>query len=278
MYFVFGISMGNRIDQTFTDLSAAGRAGLFPFLVAGQGGLETTVALILKLQSLGVSGIEVGFPFTDPVADGPVIQAAFNDALAGGATVKKVFDALQGAREKITIPLVAMVSASIVYRVGIDAFLDRAGPAGFDGVIIPDLSLEEAPAIKEKIVERDLRLVMLVAPTSSPERQERIARLATGFVYYMSVTGITGERDALPAELAENLRRLKALANIPVLVGFGISRADHVRLVSGVADGAIAGSAIVRRITEAQADGADQAGIVDRVGTYVGELLTGLDA
>jgi len=267
----------NRIDEMLGDLARNNKKGLFPFLVAGQGGLDTTIDMIVRFQELGASGIELGFPFTDPIADGPIIQNAFSDALADGVTVAGVFQALQRGRGRITIPLVAMVSASIVYRIGIDKFLDQAYSTGFDGLIIPDLSLEEAPAIKDKVAARDMRLVMLVAPTSSRDRQERIAAIATGFIYYMSVAGITGERNELPVELVDNVRRLKGLSNMPVLVGFGIGNPDQVRLVCSVADGAIVGSAFVRRIKQAHNAGAASNELVDRVGSYLAELLTGLD-
>jgi len=268
----------NRIDAKLAELAETGSKGLFPFLVAGQAGVDTTIDLILRFQRVGACGIELGFPFTDPIADGPVIQTAFNSALSDGVTVREILQAVRDAREKIHIPLIAMVSASIVYRVGVDAFLDQAREAGFDGVIVPDLSLEEAPVVKDKIASRDMRLVMLVAPTSSVARQERIAKIATGFIYYMSVTGITGERDKLPADLVENVDRLKTLSGMPVLVGFGIKGPEQVRLVCSVADGAIVGSALVRRITTAQTENTPPAEIVDQAGQFLTELLSGLDS
>lgn len=267
----------NRIDEKLAELARNGRGGLFPFLAAGQGGLETTVNLILRFQQLGACGIELGFPFSDPVADGPVICGAFSTALEAGTTVRGVFDTVEQAKDQITIPMIAMVSVSIVYRVGITAFLDRARQVGFDGIIIPDLSLEEAPAVAEEVAKRDLKFVMLLAPTSSLERQQRIAKTATGFLYYMSVAGITGERDTLPPELAGNVRKLKELSAMPVLVGFGISSGEQVRSVCSVADGAIVGSAFVRRIAELLDSGADGDVIVDRAGQYLTELLSGLD-
>jgi len=254
-------------------LNKAGRKGLFPFLVAGQGGLPTTMAIVERFQQLGASGIEVGFPFTDPVADGPVIKNAFNEALLGGTTAHKIFEAFAAAKSRNTIPLIAMVSASIVYRIGIDTFIDLAADAGFSGLIIPDLSLEEAPVVKERADRRDLRMVMLVSPTSSVQRQERIATLATGFIYYMSVVGITGERTQLPADLGDNVRRLRTLAGKPVAVGFGIKTAEQVRQVCTGADGAIVGSAFVRRIGDAIAEQADP---VDAAASYLSDLLAGV--
>lgn len=268
--------MVNRIDQRFNELASDGRKGLFPFLVAGQPDLKTTQELIKCLETLGVSGIELGFPFTDPVADGPVIQNAFTQALAQGSSVSGIMRAIGEIRSQVSIPIIAMVSASIVYRVGVDSFLEQAARAGFDGFIIPDLSLEEAPVIAEKVKKLDLRLILLVSPTSPEDRQELIARTATGFIYYMSIAGITGEREKLPEELPGNVKRLKALSGIPVLVGFGIKSPEQVRQVCRVADGAIVGSAIVRRIAESIEQGADRDQTLVWVEDYVRELMTGI--
>lgn len=268
--------MANRIDQKFNELSAQGAKGLFPFLVAGQPDLKTTQQLIQRLEKLGVAGIELGFPFTDPIADGPVIQNAFTQALAGGISVAAIMQAIGEIRSQVSIPIIAMVSATIVFRIGVDNFLSQAARAGFDGFIIPDLSLEEAPAIAERVKKLDLRLVLLVSPTSPAERQEHIAKMATGFIYYMSIAGITGERDKLPEELPANVARLKKLSGIPVLVGFGIKSPEHVRQVCHVADGAIVGSAIVRRIAQSLEQGAKPDQTLVSVEEYVRELMTGL--
>ncbi len=264
----------NRLDQTFARLAENNSKGLFPFIVAGQGGMSATIDVIGKFQELGASGIELGFPFTDPIADGPVICGAFAEAVEAGVTVHEIFKVLQEHRDEIQIPLIAMVSASIVYRIGLEKFFDQAVKAGIAGFIIPDLSLEEAPAAKELIEARGLKLAMLVSPTSSQERQTRIAELASGFIYYMSVAGITGERTKLPEELPDNVRKLKELSGKPVLVGFGIKDAQQVKLVCSVADGAIVGSAFVRRMDEAIAE--DAAGAAEKMGVYLQELLAGL--
>ncbi len=269
--------MTNRIDEKFAELKASGRKGLFPFLVAGQPDVATTINIIQRLEKIGAAGVELGIPFTDPVADGPVIQSAFTEALSEGVTVAKIFRAIAEARSTIRIPIVAMVSASIVYKIGVDAFLRRAAQAGIDGFIIPDLSLEEAPVVAEKVAGLDLRLAMLVSPNTPSERQERIAKVATGFLYYMSVTGITGERDRLPEDLVANVAKLKETSGIPVLVGFGIKTAAQVRQVCSVGDGAIVGSAIVRRIAQAKEQGKKQDEILRSVEDYVSELLTGAE-
>jgi tryptophan synthase alpha chain len=268
--------MANRIDLKFAELSAKGRKGLFPFLVAGQPDIATTISLIRRFEQLGVSGIELGFPFSDPVADGPVIQNAFTHAVEQGVTVAKILDAVREARPKITIPLIAMISASLVFKIGVKNFIARAAQAGIDGFIIPDLSLEEAPGLAEKVAAHDLRLVMLVSPNTPPERQEKIAKSASGFLYYMSVAGITGERDKLPDDLPKKVAHLKAISGIPVLVGFGIKTPDQVRQVNSVADGSIVGSAIVRRIAQAKDQGQTPDQIVETASAYVAELMTGV--
>jgi len=268
--------VANRIDQKFSELASTGRKGLFPFLVAGQPNLEVTKKLIVRLEKTGVSGIELGFPFTDPVADGPVIQNAFTQALENGITIEQIMKAVSEIRSEVSIPILAMVSASIVYRIGIDKFIDKAGNAGFDGFIIPDLSLEEAPVISEKVLKADLRLAMFASPTSTPQRVEKITKTAKGFIYYMSVAGITGERDKLPDDLPKKVAHLQELSGIPLLVGFGIKTPEQVRQVCSVADGAIVGTAFVRTIAKAQQQHQSDSAIIEAVETYAKELLTGL--
>ncbi len=268
--------MPNRIDQKFSELIAKKQKGLFPFLVAGQPDIATTINLIRRFEKLGVSGIELGFPFTDPVADGPVIQNAFSQALEHGVTVAKIFDAVREARPSVAIPLIAMISASIVYKIGPENFIARAAQAGIDGFIIPDLSIEEAPGLAQKVAAHNLRLAMLVAPNTPASRQEKIAQSASGFLYYMSVAGITGERDRLPEDLPKKVARLKEISGIPVLVGFGIKTPDQVRQVNAVADGTIVGSAIVRRITQAKDQNQTPDQIVETASAYVAELMTGV--
>jgi tryptophan synthase alpha chain len=268
--------VANRIDQKFQELAAGGKKGLFPFLVAGQPSLDVTKKLIVSLEKAGVSGIELGFPFTDPVADGPVIQNAFTHALENGITVAQIMNAVREIRSQVHIPILAMVSASIVYRIGIEKFIEQAGKSGFDGFIIPDLSLEEAPAVSEKVLKADLRLAMFASPASTPQRIDKITQTAKGFIYYMSVAGITGERDKLPDDLPKNVTHLKELSGIPVLVGFGIKTPEQVRLVCSVADGAIVGTAFVRTIDNAMQARHSDSAVIEAVETYAKDLLTGL--
>lgn len=225
--------------------------GLWPFLPAGYPDISFTGALLRGLAKLPIRGVELGFPFSDPIADGPVIQAAFTAALEKGLRVNQVFDAVRSARgDGVAYPIVAMVSASIVYRLGAETFVASAEEAGFDGLIIPDLSLEEAPKLATACGKADLRLCMLTAPTTPADRLRRIAEISSGFLYYVSVQGVTGQRDTLPVDLEAHVRQIKAESGLPTLVGFGISQPEHVKTVCGFADGAIVGSAIVRRMTE----------------------------
>ncbi len=266
----------NRINTTFASLTASGGKALMPYVTAGYPNLETTGRLLQAMPEAGASVIELGFPYSDPIADGPVIQESFHRALTAGLHVDDVFRQVASVRNGVDAALIAMVSFSIIYRIGVDRFIARAAESGFDGLIIPDLSLEEAPSVAEQTARAGLCLVMLAAPTSSPERFERLGRISQGFVYYIAVAGTTGERDQLPADLVDNVRRLREIGGKPVCVGFGVSRPEHVRTVCQVADGAIVGSAIVRRIT-AGVDAGDAAeAIVESVSAFVAELAGGL--
>jgi tryptophan synthase alpha chain len=259
------------VAQTFSDLKAKKQIALMPFLPAGYPDLETTAKLLPALESAGANIIEIGIPFSDPIADGPVIQESFTKALAKGLKLKDLFATVKKARASVNIPLVGMVSFSVAYRNGVEKFAATLKDAGFDGLILPDLPPPEAASVCAKIQAAGLDTILLVAPTTTAERRKEIARLSSGFVYYLSVAGITGERNALPAELADGVRQMKSLSNRPVCVGFGISTAEHVAQLAGVADGAIVGSAVVRRITQAIEKGPEA--IVSSVSGYCRELL-----
>jgi tryptophan synthase alpha chain len=223
------------------------------------------------LERAGASAIEVGIPFSDPIADGPVVQEAFTAALSRGLKLKDILRTVREARSSVSIPLVSMVSYSIVFRYGAERYFADAREAGFDGLILPDLPPPEAEAICEKVRKAGLDTILLIAPTTSRERRKEIARLCSGFIYYLSVTGITGERQKLPEDLAAQLRQLKQIGDTPLCVGFGISRPEHVAQLSGLADGAIVGSAVVRRIKEHAAEGSGK--IAGAVESYVRELV-----
>ncbi|CAN5668201.1 tryptophan synthase subunit alpha [soil metagenome] len=248
--------MAKSIQQTFQSLRAEQRIALMPFVPAGYPDLETTAACILSLQAAGASLIEVGFPFSDPIADGPTIQEAFTYSLDRGVRIGQIIDAVKSIRERVTIPLVAMLSYSIVYRYGLEKFVRDLRDAGFAGLILPDLpppagperGRGEAQKVCATVRAGGLDTILLVAPTTSPERRIEIARLCSGFIYYLSVSGITGERDQLPPDLAANVRELKSNTDVPICIGFGIHRAQQIEQLRGLADGAIIGTAFVRRM------------------------------
>lgn len=257
-------------------LAADGKKGLLPYVTAGLPDLPTTERVLEALSDLEVTAVELGIPFSDPIADGPVIQSSFTRALERGSRVADILAMVASFRQRHDLPLLAMLSYSIVHRIGTERFIAMAAEAGIDGLIVPDLSLEEAPQIAEQVRQAELCMPMLVSPVSSPKRRAAIAALSSGFVYYMSVTGITGERSELPPELVENVRELRKTSGQPVVVGFGISTAEHVRSVCSVADGAIIGSALVRRIMQAEDARATPDAIVQTAADAVREWMTGL--
>jgi tryptophan synthase alpha chain len=263
---------GSSIQQAFENLRRDWKIALMPFVPAGYPDLQTTREVLPALQAGGASLIEVGIPFSDPIADGPVIQEAFTDALSRKLKLQQIFQTISEVRSRVSIPLVAMVSYSIVYRYGLDRFLSEAKSAGFDGLILPDLPPPEAEQICQIVRSGGLETILLVAPTTSPARRREIVNLCSGFVYYLSVSGITGERDRMPEDLAENVRSLKSLTDLPVCVGFGISKPEHLAMLAPVADGAIVGSAVVRCIREHA--GAGPEGIAAAVQQYCRSLLS----
>jgi tryptophan synthase alpha chain len=265
--------MPNRIEEAFA-VRSRGQKLLCPFLTAGYPDAATTPALLLAAQRGGAGCIELGIPFSDPIADGPVIQASFTHALAKGINVDSALDCVTEARRRgLTIPVLAMASFSIIFKRGTQAFAQRCAAAGLDGIILPDVPLEEAPAVTAAIRSEGLRSGLLVAPTTPSARRAAIAKLCDAFVYYLSVSGITGERKELPADIGPNVAQLRQETTAPICVGFGISTASQVRQVIRVADGAIVGSALIRRIT--QHDPAT--GPLDKaIEAFVAELATGL--
>ena len=267
----------NRINHIFAGLRGRRAKALMPFVTAGDPDLATTVALLEVAQRAGASICEVGIPFSDPIADGPVIQASMSRALDAGVKVNEVFRAVAEARPRLDLGLVAMVSYSIVHRLGLGDFVQQARDAGFDGFIFPDLPLEESGPARSAVAEAGMILSMLIAPTTPIERAERIAAASTGFVYVVSRPGITGARRELPPELPARLERLRTVTDLPMAVGFGISTADQVRQVVSVADAAIVGSALVDRVAGAPPEQADgSGGPVAEGQRLIAELAAGL--
>jgi tryptophan synthase alpha chain len=239
----------NAIEAHFRDRKSRNIRSFLPFLTAGDPDIATTPKLARALIESGADMLEIGFPYSDPIADGPVIQASYTRALAKGLHLDDVFDcAGRIAGENPNTPLAAMTSYSLVHRRGPARFIDQARASGFSGAIVPDLPLEESINLVRLCRERDFALIQLVTPTTSRERATAIVSASTGFVYCVSVAGITGERTELPPELIEQLRWLRTQTTLPLCVGFGISRPEHVRLLRDHCDGVIVGSAFVRQI------------------------------
>ena len=242
---------------------------LLPFVAAGFPDVSTSMKLLPAIAQAGAAAMEIGFPFSDPVADGPTIQEAFTVALSKGLKIDQIFEGLAGT--EAGVPLVAMVSYSIVYRYGVERFIAASKQAGLSGMLIPDLPPPEAESVCDKVRAGGLDTVLLVSPSTSAARRKHIASLCSGFVYYLSTAGITGERDKLPAGIEENVRQIKDLTDVPVCVGFGLSKRQHLQQLAPVADGAIVGSALVRRVKEASSLSAEK--VVESVTQYIGELV-----
>jgi tryptophan synthase alpha chain len=268
----------NPIDDLFRRLRAAGRKAFIPFVPAGDPDLAATARLLRELAAAGASLIEVGFPFSDPIADGPVIQAAYTRALDKGLKVQDVFACLRDAArqpEVAAVPRVGMVSYSLIHRRGPEAFVEQAQAAGLSGAVVPDLPAEEAEALAHLAGRRDFKLVLLVTPTTPPARAARIVKLCSGFLYCVSVAGITGERDRLPEQLLAQLTWLRGQTDLPLCVGFGVSRPDHVRMLREHCDGVIVGTALVRKLERAGAVPIEQ--VAADVRTLAAELAGALN-
>jgi tryptophan synthase alpha chain len=253
----------SRINDTFTELKSRGQMAFMPFVTAGDPDMAATLALIRELADRGVDLIEVGFPYSDPIADGPVIQASYTRALDKGLHVSDIFDGVATLSDEKIPPLVAMVSYAIIFRIGVEPFIARAKESGFSGLIVPDLPGDEAAEFAAIVKQQGLDLIQLVSPLTPPERVERILSSASGFVYCISVAGTTGVRTELPDELQDQLKWLKTKTDLPLAVGFGVSRPEQVDNLRGLADGIIVGSAIVRQLEPPAETTAAIAGVGD---------------
>ena len=263
------------IDELFKELRRDKRKALMPFITAGDPDLNFTAALLKEVVNRGAHLCEVGIPYSDPIADGPVIQASYTRALANKIKLADILATLGDAAPKVSAPLVTMVSYAIVYRHGTERYVGDVQSRGLAGLIVPDLPVEESPQLAKICQSAGVSLIQLVTPTTPRERALRIANTSTGFLYYVSVAGITGERSVLPPELVDNVGWLRGQTDLPICIGFGISTIDHVKLLSPVADGLIVGSAIVRRIAAAANGRRDQ--VLQDVGQYISELVGALD-
>jgi tryptophan synthase alpha chain len=246
-----------------------------PFITAGDPDLGFTRDLLPAAATAGADLFEIGIPFSDPIADGPVIQASYTRALRARLKLADVFTTLHAvtARSDWATPVVAMASYSLVYRKGPGDFIAAALAAGVSGVVVPDLPVEEAEDLATMARARDFKLILLVTPTTAPHRAEKIVRACSGFVYVVSVVGITGARAVLPTDLREQLARLRTMTNLPLCVGFGVSTPDHVRELKQIADGVIVGSAVVKALAAAATDRAQALADVCRLVTDLRRAL-----
>ncbi len=240
----------NRIDRTFKRLKGEGRKAFIPYIMAGDPNLDKTMERVLMLQECGADIIELGVPFSDPVADGPTIQRAAERALKAGVSLKKMIAFMKELRKRSEIPVIFMTYYNPIFKYGEEGFVADAADAGVDGFIIPDLPPEEAGGLIKSCRSRKLDTIFLIAPTSTAERMKRIATASQGFIYYVSMTGITGSKLSLEEQFREHVGRLRETSGKPVAVGFGISTPDDARIMSAVADGVIVGSAIVKKFHE----------------------------
>jgi tryptophan synthase alpha chain len=240
-----------RIAQTFTRLRDQHKPGLVTYVTAGDPDLDRTAGILRALDRAGATVIEVGVPFSDPLADGPVIQRATERALASGTTLPRVLDLLGGMRSSVKAPFVIFSYANPILRLGAERFADRAREAGVDGVLVLDLPIEEADDFRSMLTVRGIDTILLLSPTTTHERLRRAATLGSGFLYAISRLGVTGARDRIADGAHEMVERIRRVSDLPVALGFGISKPEHVREVGQWADAAVVGSALVNVIAEA---------------------------
>lgn len=263
----------DRLDTSFRRIAETGRTPLLPYVTAGWPDLAATRELICGFDAAGAGAVEIGFPYSDSIADGPVIQDSFHRVLAGGQRLKEQFQAVADVRSSVQVPLVAMVSFSIVHRAGVTIFSAEAAAAGFDGIIVPDLPLEEAKHVLDAAGEAGLKHIMLVATNTPQQRAARIASLSSGFVYQLAVSGTTGMRKDVADDLPVHVGNLRSVTKLPICVGFGISSPEQVKKAAKCADGVIVGSAIVRRITEGVDAGIDRERLLESTLKFVEQLI-----
>ena len=262
----------NRIDRAFARLRNAGRKGLIPFLAAGDPSLEVTQALVREFEERGADVVEIGVPFSDPLADGVVNQRAYQRALANGVSLGRILDLVARIRQHSEIPLVLMSYVNPIHRFGLERFPAAARDAGVDGLILSDCPPEEMDGFLEVMGRAGVHPVLLVAPTSPDRRISLIGAQGRGYIYYVSLRGVTGQRDHLPDDLAAGIRRIRALTEKPLAVGFGISTPAQAGAVAAMADAVIVGSAIVATV-EASLGRRD---LVARVGEFLASLRSSM--
>jgi tryptophan synthase alpha chain len=257
-----------RLTRTFEKLAKEKRCGLVAYVTCGDPDLETTVKVVRALEGAGADAIELGVPFSDPIADGPVIQAASFRALTRGTTVSDVLATARHIRERSRIPLIAFTYLNPLTRYGETRFADDAADAGIDSVLVTDLPPESAGPLRKALRRRGIGMVFLLAPTSSDARVKLVDRSSDSFVYYVSTTGVTGARKELDPELLARLKTVRGQVSLPMAVGFGVSRREHYELLAPYCEAVVVGSAIVRAVADGEPDGAPE-----RAAAVVTEIL-----
>ena len=238
----------NRIDKKFQELKLKNKKAFIAFITAGDPNLKTTQELVLAFEKSGADIVELGVPFSDPLADGPTIQAASQRSLANGTTLQKIFTLVKDIRKKSSIPIALMMYYNPIFHYGEKKFIDTAKACGVDGVIVPDLPPEEASQLMALARAQDISTVFFLSPTTTKERMKRVISASSGFIYYVSLTGVTGARREIPASFVRQVKQAKAMTNKSICVGFGISTPEQVKAISKISDGVIVGSAIVSEI------------------------------
>lgn len=258
----------SRITLKFEELKRNKATALIPYIMAGDPSLEDTAMLISEVEKAGADILELGVPFSDPLADGPTIQRAAMKALQSGTDIKKVLGVVKEARKTTSMPIILMLYYNLVFKYGEEKFVRDAVKAGVDGVIIPDLPPDEATDLMRFASGAGLDIIFLLAPTSSPDRVEMVRKSSSGFVYYVSLTGVTGARSSVDAGIRPLVESVRRITGMPVCVGFGISKPEQAKMVAGWSDGVIVGSAIVGIIDRAK----DTKSMLKDVGIFVKSL------
>ena len=262
----------NKIERKFLELKEQKRKAFIAFITAGDPTLKTTEELVVALEKAGVDIIELGIPFSDPLADGPTIQASFFRALQQGVTVKKILESVRRIRLSSSVPIAFMSSYNPILRFGEEKFIKACAAVGVDGLIIPDLPPEEAGRLRRLAKQYDIATIFFVAPTSQDGRIKSNTKASTGFIYYVSLTGITGTQQAVAQAVVKQVRHIKKFTSKPVCAGFGISTPQQVKDIGSACDGVIVGSAIVKCIHEHRT----QKDLVATVARYVHALVKSL--
>lgn len=257
-----------RIGERFRSLRARGEGALIPFITAGDPDLPTTERLLHALAESGADAIEIGVPFSDPMAEGPTIQRSSERALGSGASLRRILEMVRSHRANLDVPLILMGYANSFLTMGGKAFADAAASVGVDGVIIVDLPPEEGGDFYGELTARDIDPILLASPTTTPERARMLVRETRGFLYYVSLTGVTGARTEVARDVEDSVLAIRRLADVPICVGFGVATPEHVRRVGAYADGVVVGSALVDRIDAAATSDA----AVDAAARFVAEL------